>query len=81
MQSLPGAGCREGELDSLVGLLYWSLKPVHEMIWNFLLSLNLSHDRNNRDYDYTFQRQVMRGIALDVQIHMKCLLHTPLVLF
>ena len=74
-------GCREGDLDSYVGLLYWSLKPVHEMIWNFLLSSNLLYDRNNSDYDYTFQSQVMRGIALDVQIYMKCHLHTTLVLF
>ena len=42
-----------------MGLLYWILKPVNEMIWNFLLSSNLSHDRNNSDYDYTFQRQVI----------------------
>ena len=63
MQSLPGVGYKEGYLNSYVGLLYWSLKAVHEMILNFLLSSNLSHDRNNRDYDYTFLRQVMRGIT------------------
>ena len=70
LQSLPGAGFRDGDLYSYVGMLYGRVKPVHEMIWNFLLSSGLLHDRSNRDYDYTFQRQVIRGIALDVQIYI-----------
>ena len=45
------------------------MKPVQEMVWNFLLYSGLLHDRNNRDYDYTFQRQVMRGIVLCTNLH------------